>query len=252
MPGTYFNYYFLNSFPLPVIEHDGGTLYNRLNSNRCVDCEKRIGCDLEKMVPGLGVADSMELFLLNTTYTAEILQAPGVEALRIPMPVTVDDASVLLLNCDPGTFSLREDYMPGLVDAAPIKNVCLVEDNYSIRAMIKSMLAYFNLTVYDFEKPEDALQQMTSAGIPCDLLITDFTMPGMDGMTLIDEACRNHLQVPTVMVSGNLSEEVVQRLHDIDWKMVSFIQKPFTLGILKKTLTLLDMARRYPGITSVR
>lgn len=252
MPSTYHNYYFLNSFPLPVIEHDGGTLYNRLNSNRCVECEKHTECDIESVVPRLEVIDREEVLLLNTTYTTEMLQSPGVEALRIDMPLTVDNSSLLVLNCEPGSFSLREDYMPGLIDAAPIKNVCLVEDNSSIRAMIKSMLDYFNLTVYDFGKPEDALQQMTSANIPCDLLITDFTMPGMDGMTLIEETCENNLQMPVVMISGNLSEDVIHRLHQIDWKMVSFIQKPFTLGILKKTLTLLDMARRYPGITHLK
>jgi len=245
MPGTYYNYYFLNSFPLPVIEYDGVTVYKPLNRNRCVECEKHIGCDINRVVPGLEVVDRVDVFLLNTVYTAEMLQSPGIEALRIDLPVTVNDSSLLLLNCHPGSFSLREDYMPGLVDAPPIKNVCLVEDNSSIRAMIKSMLNYFNLTVYDFGKPEDALEQMTSAGIPCDLLITDFSMPGMDGMTLIEEACVNQLQVPVVMISGNLSDEVVQRLHHIDWQMVSFIQKPFTLDILKKILTLLDMTRRY-------
>ncbi len=252
MPGTYYNYYFLNSFPLPVIEHDGLDLYNRLNGNRCVECEKRVGCHLEKMVPGLEVADSMEVFLLNTAYTAELLQAPGVEALRVPLPLTVDDASLLLLNCDTGSFSLREHYMPALANTPPIRNVCLVEDNSSIRAMIKSMLAYFNLTVYDFGNPENALRQMTSAAIQCDLLITDFSMPVMDGMTLIEEACKNKLQMPVVMISGNLSDDVVQRLRGIDWNMISLIQKPFTLGILEKTLTLLDMARRYPGITLLK
>ncbi len=252
MPGTYYNYYFLNSFPLPVIEYDGVTVYKQLNRNRCVECEQHIECEIGSVVPHLEVVDRVEVFLLNTTYSAELLQAPGVEALRIPMPLTVDDASVLLLNCDTGSFSLREDYMPTLTDTPPIKKICLVEDNSSIRAMIKSMLGYFNLTVYDFANPEYALRQMTSEGIQCDLLITDFSMPGMDGMTLIEQACVNQLQMPVVMISGNLSADVIQRMQQIDWKMVSFIQKPFTLGILKKTLTLLDMARRYPETTPLR
>ncbi len=245
MPSVYHNYYFLNSLPLTVIEYDGSTVYSRLNSNRCVSCEDHDQCRLEELLGQLDPIENSEIFLLNSSYRAELLKGDRFEALSIPVPVTMRDASVMLLNCCSENLSIREELLPSFINAEPLTYVCLVEDNSSVRAMVKAMLEHFNLVVYDFDNPENALQQVLSGAIQCQMLITDLSMPRMDGMSLMEQACVNQRKMPMMLISGNPTTNTMDRINNLEWKLVSIIQKPFSFDTLKKTLTLLDLARRY-------
>ena len=245
MPSVYHNYYFLNSLPVPVIEYDESTVYTRLNREKCAECQDDDQCRLENLLGQLDLIEHREIFLLNSTYQAELLKSPRYEALKIPVSITVRDASVMLLNCDREALSIQEELMPSFINADPLKYVCLVEDNSSVRALVKSMLQHFNLVVYDFDNPENALEQVLSGGIKCQLLITDLTMPRMDGMSLIEKTCVNDRKMPMMLISGNPSPNTMERINNLDWKLISIIQKPFAFDTLEKTLTLLDLARRY-------
>ena len=67
-----------------------------------------------------------------------------------------------------------------------------------------------------------------------DLVITDWNMPAVDGLTLISAFKRNGIQVPIGMITGNGSEQEIARVRDAGAAFV--ITKPFLPETLKTAL----------------
>ncbi|MGE4267290.1 MAG: response regulator [Deferribacterales bacterium] len=65
------------------------------------------------------------------------------------------------------------------------KTILSVDDSASIRQMVKFTLVKEGYNVLEACDGKDALAK--TAGVKCDMVITDLNMPNMDGITLIKE-----------------------------------------------------------------
>ncbi len=84
-------------------------------------------------------------------------------------------------------FSLpdeKEDCTPDTVPDFTGKTVLLVEDNSSSRAVFKKMLESFGFGVVACQSGDEALKAAEDADAGFDIVIVDWMMPGMDGITL--------------------------------------------------------------------
>lgn len=63
---------------------------------------------------------------------------------------------------------------------------------------------------------------------PVDLIVTDYKMPGMDGLAFLHEARRLRPGTPAIMISAFPSTDLAQRASR-DYGVKMFISKPFDL-----------------------
>lgn len=82
------------------------------------------------------------------------------------------------------------------------KTVLLVEDNDSVRELIKVLLETEGYAIVEASDGRDGLSKAESA--KPDLMILDLMMPGLDGESVLNELSRHETlrDVPILVVSG--------------------------------------------------
>jgi CheY-like chemotaxis protein len=115
-----------------------------------------------------------------------------------------------------------------------MKNILVVDDNYDIVETISSRLyrhvkGCMVLTGANGEEGESILRST-----PVDLILTDLSMPVMDGYMLIERARRDFPSVPVCVMTSDCSAGVVTRLLSLG--VGRWIQKPFRLEKLAKMI----------------
>lgn len=103
--------------------------------------------------------------------------------------------------------------------------VIIVDDSaVSLRVLERALLDLPGVEVKAFKRPEQALDAFRQG--PCDLLITDYEMPQMSGLELI-QACRaeaNGVDVPMMVVTISFDREL--RNAALKLGAVDFLTKP--------------------------
>jgi two-component system chemotaxis response regulator CheY len=118
--------------------------------------------------------------------------------------------------------------------AAAIK-VMVVDDQASMRAMIRRALQDFGFKdVRDKADPVEALSAVRSDRVH--LIISDFNMPEMDGLQLLEEVRKDPVIGKTVfiMLTGSADREIVQRAAALG--VNNYVVKPFAPAALKEKI----------------
>lgn len=110
----------------------------------------------------------------------------------------------------------------------------VVDDQLTIRALVRNGLEQLGFTeIIDAEDGEQALRTMlTRAPVP-KLIISDYNMPKLDGMSLL-RAIRLHpatKTTPFIMLTGRADKELV--LTAVQHGVNNYLVKPFTVPTLK-------------------
>lgn len=108
-------------------------------------------------------------------------------------------------------------------------NLLIVDDSTTVRRVIARALQISGVEVaelFEAENGQDALRIMADKRV--DLVLSDISMPFMDGEEMVREMGRKSAlaDIPVVMISSAGSEPRVQRLLDLGVK--EFLPKPFT------------------------
>jgi len=99
----------------------------------------------------------------------------------------------------------------------------VVDDEASIRDLLSKTLALAN---YDVDVAPDgraALERIRL--VEYDLLITDLKMPGMDGLTLINEARHLNAGLPVIIITGFSTE--ASAIEAANLGVAGYLTKPF-------------------------
>lgn len=119
------------------------------------------------------------------------------------------------------------------------ETILLVEDDDSIRAMVREMLEIIGYEVIEAANGLKAIDIVQTTSDPIDLLITDVVMPGISGHQLAEELAAQKEEMAVLYMTG-YSEEAIVR-HGLLKRGLNFIQKPFTFESLAfKVRELLD------------
>jgi len=126
----------------------------------------------------------------------------------------------------------REKY----IDTIPAghETVLLVEDDVSVREMIKTFLEPEGYKILSAANGIEALDLSMSYEERIDLLLTDVIMPKMNGQELADEVKKSRPEIRIIFMSGYTDDVIAH--HGVLEPGVNFIQKPITLGRLAKRL----------------
>ena len=120
--------------------------------------------------------------------------------------------------------------------------VLVVDDSKTIRNIQKRILEQLGYTeVYEAEDGQIALQVVEQ--VSPELILVDWNMPNMDGLTFVKEMRGNGSDVPMIMVTTEAERSHV--LEAIQAGVNNYVLKPFTPDVLggkiKETLTKLGV-----------
>jgi two-component system, LuxR family, response regulator FixJ len=111
-------------------------------------------------------------------------------------------------------------------------SVFFVDDEMRICRIVSRMLEREGILVKSFCRAEDCLAELGAS--PCDLLITDLKMPGMDGMELLIEARRKIPKLPVLVLTGY--GDVPTAVRALKEGAIDFIEKPFDRVVFLDTI----------------
>ncbi|MFP4012805.1 MAG: response regulator [Chitinispirillaceae bacterium] len=101
--------------------------------------------------------------------------------------------------------------------------IMIVDDEEQITDLLKAFISLHaqNVNVHVFNDPREALNYMQTNHL--DVLITDYQMPRINGITLLESA---HPDVKKILISGYVSEIAEEKLARLN---AVFFEKPIKL-----------------------
>jgi CheY-like chemotaxis protein len=115
------------------------------------------------------------------------------------------------------------------VGARPGGTVLVVDDQDHLRSIVRDVLEAAGYRVLEAENGAEALTAAAAAGAEVDLVLTDLTMPGMDGWQLVERLRSTRPGLPALIMSG-LAER------DEASKSEAYLAKPFTAEALEEAV----------------
>jgi two-component system cell cycle sensor histidine kinase/response regulator CckA len=121
------------------------------------------------------------------------------------------------------------------------ETILLVEDEQCLRTLASVFLGRQGYRVLEASLPNEAIAISEKHDGDIQLLLTDVTLPGMDGRALAQHILKQRPKTKVLYVSG-YPKEILQQLNS-PTPEISFMEKPFTLEALgEKIRELLDSA----------
>ncbi len=142
--------------------------------------------------------------------------------------------------CEPGPIvaeRAREE-STGLATAT----ILLVEDEETVRRIVRSMLIRAGYHVVEASNGVDALAASARMTMPIDLILTDLVMPRMGGPELVGRLSLLHPNATVVFMSGYTDDEAIQGGQLAPHS--TFLQKPVSSPVLRETIRDLLRAKR--------
>jgi PAS domain S-box-containing protein len=152
----------------------------------------------------------------------------------------------IIAQSEPGHGTAFHIYLPQVEESAesvdavsaarPIHGGCetvlLVEDEESVRQLVRETLEAKGYKVLEAENGESALKVATAHSGDIQMLITDVVMPGMSGREVARQLCASHPSMRVLYLSGYAEDAIAH--HGVLEPGTTFLQKPFTLQILAR------------------
>ncbi|MGQ8632075.1 ATP-binding protein [Agrobacterium sp. DKPNP3] len=131
----------------------------------------------------------------------------------------------------PSQPAVQPDLMPkeNRSEATGTELIVLADDEESIRIGITRTLQTRGYIVHDAASGAEALEKVTSlekAGKKVDLVLSNVTMPKMDGPTLMNEVKKAHPHIRFLFISGYAEAAFARKLPEHSF---GFLPKPFSL-----------------------
>ncbi|MDG9923528.1 MULTISPECIES: response regulator [unclassified Pseudomonas] len=116
------------------------------------------------------------------------------------------------------------------------KTVLLVEDDDVVRHLTAEVLEEFGYRVHALRDAPSALEALRN-GLACDLLMSDISLPGMDGPHLVEMARQLRPTLPVLFASGYGERELIDqvRARDVEARTDGIV-KPYDLALLANRL----------------
>ena len=111
----------------------------------------------------------------------------------------------------------------------PTRTVLIVDDDPQILRLVRAMLGPHNVNVLSAPRPSDALRICAEETVH--LLISEVSMPEMDGNKLAERVLKLYPRVSVLLISGSMDEAPA-----VKGGRARFLKKPFFPAELIKLL----------------
>lgn len=117
-------------------------------------------------------------------------------------------------------------------------NILVVEDEPSVRKLICDILSSSGYRISSAENGKNALELLEKSEVVPDLIVTDVTMPKMNGLEMAKRILLSHPALPILFVSGYSEPPAMS--YGGEAFIQNWLQKPFSsLQLLQKVKSLL-------------
>jgi two-component system cell cycle sensor histidine kinase/response regulator CckA len=143
------------------------------------------------------------------------------------------------VDSDPGKGATFNVYLPRVDEAVEptvirpqasslrgSETILVVEDEESVRLLVRKVLERYGYKVLTAATPKDATEIAGSTTETIALLISDVVLPQMSGRALADQIVPNKPGMRLLFMSGYTDDAIVH--HGVLDEGTPFIQKPFT------------------------
>ncbi|MFH1377980.1 MAG: response regulator [Planctomycetota bacterium] len=123
--------------------------------------------------------------------------------------------------------------------------ILLVDDSKAMRKIQRDVIRQLGfIDIVEAENGADAIKKMAANNFQIDLILTDWNMPVMNGITFVREVKKraNLAEIPIIMVTSESEREQIEAAvsHGVD----GYIHKPFTAELLRKTISAIKEGLR--------
>lgn len=106
----------------------------------------------------------------------------------------------------------------------------IVDDDKDFRLLLRDRLVRVGLICIEAGNGEEAKEQLKKMDV--DMVVTDFRMPRMDGLELIDWLHQTHRYMPIIFVSGDVNVTIRKKAEQAG--VYAIVEKPCSLSDLSK------------------
>ncbi|MGQ9616666.1 MAG: PAS domain S-box protein [Spirochaetota bacterium] len=209
-----------------------------------LDCEKHPGINSGSYVMlivsdnGVGMAPEVKEHLFEPFFTTkEVGRGTGLGLATI-YGIIKQVGGFISVYSEEGKGTVFKVYFPFFssepqttVEKGRIKDeltgsetILVVEDDDVVRGFIRAVLEMYGYIVVSMKNPQEALNYLDLPGNPCDLLVTDMVMPGMNGKELAERACLSRSSLKVIYISGFQEHMLFKKFSDDG---IAFLEKPF-------------------------
>ncbi len=121
--------------------------------------------------------------------------------------------------------------------------ICIVEDDESIRQLLKLTLENFQYEIVDFDNGADAHEYLLNHKV--DLAILDLMLPRMNGYEILKQMRQKKLNKETPVIILSAKDQEVDKIMGLDLGADDYMTKPFSvLELAARIRTLLRRTKK--------
>lgn len=113
------------------------------------------------------------------------------------------------------------------------KIIC-IDDEKAVLEIYPSFFDHSSYEIKTFDKPEEALKYMEGNANTIAFILSDFSMPGMNGFELREKVLNSVGNIPFALVTGFYSKEMAVK--GMELKISAFVEKPFNADQIQKVI----------------
>jgi CheY-like chemotaxis protein len=189
---------------------------------------------------GCGMSEEILGHIFEPFFTTkEAARGTGL-GLSIVHGIIKQNGGHITVYSEPGCGSTFRVYLPRCCKESPVareeaalepgrgrgQKILLVEDEASVRYLVRTMLKKLGYSVLEADSPEAAIRIASKPDFDSQLLLTDVILPGMNGGDLADRLKEMHPHLRFLFISGYTADALVRNGTVRDGAL--FLPKPFT------------------------
>lgn len=113
-----------------------------------------------------------------------------------------------------------------------MKNILVVDDEESVRVILKQILEKGGFGADVANDGEDAIEKMKKCSY--DMLVTDINMPRMDGVALLKKSKELYPKIPVIFITAYGKDKII--MEAMKTGLSNYIEKPFKMDDVIRTI----------------